>query len=262
MTLEVKSYILLFFASAMLGWLMEVICKLIQFHRFINRGFLLGPWCPIYGFGAVLVTVLLSRFAEHPLAVFALAMVVCGTLEYLTSYAMEKLFHARWWDYSQKRFNLNGRVCADTLIPFGLLGLGMIYGVKPVLFSWFARLPAAALNVMCYGLIALLVVDTVLSTRVLGKIRRRAADAEGDSTEAITQAVRAHLAQDGLLVRRALRAFPYAKWYNRSLLRRLKAQRQALHREMKAARAQMKRDIREREERLREELRQRRAGKT
>ena len=96
----IEHYILFFFISSMLGWLMEVCCKLWQFHRFINRGFLIGPYCPIYGFGAVLVTALLSPYAGSPAAVFVLAMVVCGTLEYLTSYLMEKLFHARWWDYS------------------------------------------------------------------------------------------------------------------------------------------------------------------
>lgn len=262
MTPDMKYYVLLFFASAVLGWLMEVVCKLIQFHRFINRGFLLGPWCPIYGFGAVLVTLLLSRFADSPLAVFGLAMLVCGTLEYLTSYAMEKLFHARWWDYSQKRFNLNGRVCADTLIPFGLLGLGMIYGVKPVLFGWFARLSGTALNWLCYGLMALFLADTALSTCVLGKIRRSAANAQGDSTEAITKAVRAHLAQDGVLMRRALRAFPYAKLYNSSVLRKIKAQRQAFRQDMKAARARMKQEMCEREEKLREEIKRRKAGQS
>ena len=143
MRLTLECYILLFFTGAFLGWVMEVVCKLIQFGRFINRGFLIGPYCPIYGFGAVLVTALLTPFSESPLAVFVLAMAVCGTLEYLTSYVMEKLFHARWWDYSHRRFNLNGRVCAGTLIPFGLLGLGMVYVARPVLFGLFARLPQA-----------------------------------------------------------------------------------------------------------------------
>ena len=126
MRVEIESTILLFFACACLGWVMEVICQLVQLRRFINRGFLLGPYCPIYGFGAVLICRLLSRFSGDPLAVFALALIVCGTLEYITSYAMEKLFHARWWDYSQKPFNLNGRVCAGTLIPFGLMGLTLV----------------------------------------------------------------------------------------------------------------------------------------
>ena len=88
-------YFLLFFIASTLGWCMEVTCKLIQFHRFINRGFMIGPYCPIYGFGAAGVTMLLSRFTEDPFAVFGLAILICGTLEYVVSVMMEKLFHAR-----------------------------------------------------------------------------------------------------------------------------------------------------------------------
>lgn len=218
-------YFLLFFLASVLGWLMEVCCKLIQFHRFINRGFLIGPYCPIYGFGAVLVTALLSPYANSPLVVFVLAVVVCGVLEYATSYLMEKLFHARWWDYSQKRFQLNGRVCADTLIPFGLLGLTMVYLVKPFLFRALDRLPSGLLTGLTIGLAALMLTDTVLSTRVLTKIRSAAESIRGDSTEAITAAVRRTLAQEGALVRRALQAFPHVHLYNRPLLEKLKAAR-------------------------------------
>ena len=187
---EILYYVLLFFVGSVLGWCMEVACKLWQFHRFINRGFLMGPWCPIYGCGTALLTALLSRFTQDPFAVFGLAILICGTLEYLTSYLMEALFHARWWDYSTKRFNLNGRVCANTLIPFGLLGLGMIYFVKPFLFGQFARLDEQLLRLLCVGLSAFFLTDAVISTLTLIKIRKGAALAEGDSTEAITAAVR------------------------------------------------------------------------
>ena len=78
-------YFLLFFIASFLGWCMEVTCKLFQFHRFINRGFMIGPYCPIYGFGAAGVTMLLSRFTEDPFAVFGLAILICGTLEYVVS---------------------------------------------------------------------------------------------------------------------------------------------------------------------------------
>ena len=155
-------YVLLFFVGAVLGWCMEVICKLFQFHRFINRGFLIGPYCPIYGFGTALLTALLSRFTRDPVAVFGLAILICGTLEYCTSWLMETLFHARWWDYSSKPFNINGRVCANTLIPFGLLGLGMIYFVKPFLFARFDRLPDAWVLGLSAGLTALLCADLAL----------------------------------------------------------------------------------------------------
>lgn len=109
-------YVLLFFACSFLGWCMEVTCKLVQFGRFINRGFLLGPLCPIYGTGAVLMAYFLPLWTTQVESTFLLALVLCGTLEYITSWLMEKLFHARWWDYSQKRFNINGRVCASNLL--------------------------------------------------------------------------------------------------------------------------------------------------
>ena len=71
---------------------MEVTCKLIQYKRFINRGFLIGPYCPIYGYGALLITILLHKYTNDPIVLFIMAIVVCGTLEYLTSYFMEKIY--------------------------------------------------------------------------------------------------------------------------------------------------------------------------
>lgn len=254
MSEEVGCYILLFFASAVFGWIMEVTCKLIQFRRFINRGFLIGPYCPIYGFGAVLVTALLSRYTDSALVVFIMAMVLCGTLEYITSYGMEKLFHARWWDYSQKRFNLNGRVCADTLIPFGLLGLTMIYAIKPLLFTLFARLSPQAMTWLCTSLFTLLLLDTVISATVLKKIRKTAELSGGDDTEAITHSVREALRQQGVLVRRALRAFPYAKLYNKRLLDDLKQKKRRLDAELAQKRRELQEEAKRREDELKAEL--------
>lgn len=254
MRLTVECYILLFFTGAILGWVMEVVCKLIQFGRFINRGFLIGPICPIYGFGSVLVTALLSRYAGEPLSVFGLAMILCGTLEYLTSYVMEKLFHARWWDYSQKRFNLNGRVCADTLIPFGLLGLGMVYVAKPVLFGLFTRLPAEALDWLCAGLCALTLLDAVVSTTVLSKIRKTADLSAADNTEALTLGVREKLAEQGVLIRRALRAFPYARLYNGRLAKELKEKREHVRADMDRRRREFKEELNRAEKKLNDDL--------
>ena len=258
---EIENTVLLFFSCAFLGWVMEVTCKLVQFRRFINRGFLIGPYCPIYGFGAVLICGLLSRFSGDPLAVFALALVVCGALEYITSYAMEKLFHARWWDYSQKPFNLNGRVCAGTLIPFGLMGLVIIYWVKPFFFGLFSAMNAQVRSVLCAALSCMLLVDLVISTSVLGKIRSVANLSHADDTEAITQAVRERLIEQGMLVRRTLRAFPYARLYSNRLLADMKAQRLRLKAEAKRKRLALRQEINSREDALRQELRRIKAGR-
>ena len=91
---------LYFIIYSFLGWVCEVIFCSVPARKFINRGFLMGPVCPIYGCGALLVIGFLMPFKDSLVMVFAVGMVVTSLLEYITSYAMEKLFHSRWWDYS------------------------------------------------------------------------------------------------------------------------------------------------------------------
>jgi len=216
-----EMYFLMFFSLSVAGWMMEVGCKLIEFRRFINRGFLIGPYCPIYGAGAVLVCLLLGDDPESPLRTFIGAMLICGTLEYATGWLMEKLFSARWWDYSDRKFNINGRVCANTLIAFGTLSLLCIYIIKPALFSLFAHIPHTTMHIICLSLFTLLASDIAVSAGLLSRITRSAALTQADSTERLTQAVREELSRNRLF-RRALCAFPHVRLYNRKLLTQLR----------------------------------------
>ena len=203
----------------------------------------MGPWCPIYGFGAVFISLLLSRHAEDPLAVFGLAILICGILEYSTSYMMEKIFHARWWDYSTKKFNLNGRVCADTLLPFGLLGLLLVYAITPVMFSCFDLLSETMIQIICLSLSLLFLADITISTTTLVKIRVHAGKLNGDSTEKITNEVRSVLAEKSALVRRMMRAFPEAKLYNGKIIMIMRERRLQLRKEIKQAKKKTKQRI-------------------
>ena len=216
----------------------------------------MGPWCPIYGFGAVFISLLLSRHAEDPLAVFGLAILICGILEYSTSYMMEKIFHARWWDYSTKKFNLNGRVCADTLLPFGLLGLLLVYAITPVMFSCFDLLSETMIQIICLSLSLLFLVDITISTlsllflvditistTTLVKIRVHAGKLDGDSTEKITNEVRSVLAEKSALVRRMMRAFPEARLYNGKIIMIMRERRLQLRKEIKQAKKKTKQRI-------------------
>ena len=117
MEINVSVYFILFIIYAMIGWFIEIINGLIQTKKFVNRGFLIGPYCPIYGVGGILITLLLSKYYDDPIVLFFMGIAVCGILEYLTSYIMEKFFKARWWDYSKRKFNINGRICLETIIP-------------------------------------------------------------------------------------------------------------------------------------------------
>lgn len=208
--IDIRVYFLLFMIYAILGWCMEVTCKLIQYKRFINRGFLIGPYCPIYGYGAILITFLLKKYINDPIALFFMAIIICGTLEYLTSYFMEKIFKARWWDYSQKKFNINGRICLNTIIPFGLLGLFIMYVSNPFFISKIEMLPQMWLNILFWALLAIYIVDNIVSGIVIRYVKKteKIVGKDLDNTEEITQKVKEVLQSKSALHRRLLNAYP------------------------------------------------------
>ena len=119
-------YILLFFIYAFIGWCIEVFCKILEERKFINRGFLIGPILPIYGFGVLLILASIKP-SDNAFIVLLKSVLICSILEYFTSWVMEKFFKTRWWDYSRRRFNINGRICLNTMIPFAVLGLLVVY---------------------------------------------------------------------------------------------------------------------------------------
>lgn len=129
--------VILFFLFSCIGWLMEVLLKFIQYRRFINRGFLIGPYCPIYGIGSVAVTLLVGGLVGREGSVWEIfwaGYVLCGILEYFTSWYMEKCFHARWWDYSNKPMNLHGRIWVGNLLLFGIASVLIVCLIDPLFF--------------------------------------------------------------------------------------------------------------------------------
>ncbi|MCI8388506.1 MAG: putative ABC transporter permease [Clostridiales bacterium] len=125
--------ILMFFIFAFSGWVWEVIYIGVTEGVIAKRGMLHGPWLPIYGVGGILILLILSRFQAHPAAVFVLAVLMCGTMEYSTGLAVEYIFRCRWWDYSEKFMNINGRVCLEGLTLFGVTGTIATCKVGPML---------------------------------------------------------------------------------------------------------------------------------
>lgn len=124
------TYFLWFMFYSFLGWVWEtILCSLTEGH-FVYRGFLNGPYCPIYGFGA-LFDIAILHWISNPLILFLSGALLASVLEYVTSYLMEYYFHARWWDYSEKRFNLNGRICLEGALVFGLFAVVLLKGIQP-----------------------------------------------------------------------------------------------------------------------------------
>lgn len=207
---NVMVYFLLFIIYSFCGWALEVLGKLIEKKRFINRGFLIGPYCPIYGFGALAITFLLKRYSDDAITLFLMAILVCGVLEYFTSYIMEKLFKARWWDYSQRKFNINGRVCLNTIIPFGLLGLFITYISNPFFLDILNKLPFTLLVILSSCLFVIFIIDNILSFNIISTVRTttKGLYKELDNTEEITKKVKEILISKSALHRRLINAFP------------------------------------------------------
>ena len=160
-----------FIVYAFLGWVCEDIYCGIGKRKFINRGFLYGPYCPIYGFGALLVIYPLLMVSKHPIVVFIFGMVLTSILEYITSFVMEKLFATRWWDYSTYPFNINGRICLQNSLLFGLMALVVVYGLHPIVSRFVARIPLGFLVIFLIMFTIFFVIDIVNTVIVL--LRRK-----------------------------------------------------------------------------------------
>jgi len=187
---------------------MEVVCKLIEKKKFINRGFLIGPYCPIYGHGAILITLLLQKYINDPIALFIMGIVICSILEYLTSYFMEKIFKTRWWDYTRRKFNINGRICLETMIPFGILGCLVIRVVNPIVFKLLNLLSDNSLIILAIIIFIIYIVDNIVSSVIIFNFRDTIKNIEKDATEEITMKVKSIFLHKGILSRRLVKAFP------------------------------------------------------
>ena len=203
--------ILLFFAFAFIGWCIEVILKYRQFHRFINRGFLTGPWLPIYGFGAVLITVSVRGIAGFESSIgttFVISFFVCGIVEYMASFLLEKRYHARWWDYSQKPMNLRGRVWIGNLILFGLGGIAIIELANPVLYDLLSKMSFMARSIIASVLSVCIITDYISSQFIMRLVKAGVENSEADNTEEINKEIMHLFSDKSYFYRRFADAYP------------------------------------------------------
>lgn len=175
---NIETYFLWFVFYSVVGWVYETLLCSFEAKQFVNRGFLNGPYCPIYGFGAVINALVLGRI-DNPLMIFPAAVVLTTTLEYLTSLGMEKLFHARWWDYSDKKFNINGRVYLLGAIAFGSFSVIQLMWVQPWLVGIIEMIPNQFRSLSALILFSVLLVDTVYTVTKLSEFNRELQDVSG-----------------------------------------------------------------------------------
>ena len=205
----VCKYFLLFLFYSFLGWILEMVVCSIADKKVVNRGFLIGPYCPIYGSGCLLIISLLHKYQDDPFTLFIMAIIVCSLLEYFTSYIMEKLFKARWWDYSDRRFNINGRICLDNLVLFGVLGLLIFYVANPFFGGLIDRFNDTVLIIVAIVLFVVFIVDGIISLKVISGFKNVAKSIHKDSTDEITSKVRELLLEKNWLYKRLIKAFDF-----------------------------------------------------
>lgn len=153
---------LYFIIYSFLGWAIESAYVSVLQRRLINRGFLNGPLCPIYGTGAMLITIILGRFTDVP-TVFVFGIAITTVLEYIVGFLLEKLFSARWWDYSSHRFNINGRVSLLSSFYWGLLCIALVFFIHPLMERLVSHIPARVGLVVSWIMFALIAVDLVIT---------------------------------------------------------------------------------------------------
>lgn len=215
-------YFALFLIYSFIGWLMEISFTLYKDKTLVNRGFLMGPYCPIYGCGCILIILLLKRYLNDFIALFIMSMVICSILEYLTSYIMEKLFKARWWDYSDRRFNINGRICLETMVPFGLLGCLLMYVINPFISEIISNVPKNILNPIAIVLFILFVIDNITSYSIITKLHLHTNKIVMDNTEEITKKVREYVSNHSKFGKRLMKSYPNLKVLKERYKRKIK----------------------------------------
>ncbi len=203
----IKIYFLIFIFYSMSGWILEVISTYPDTKCFVNRGFMIGPYCPIYGKCALLMIFLLHPFKKI-YTIFIMSVIICSIAEYVTSYVMEKLFKARWWDYSKYKLNINGRICLRNSLLFGILGVILLKYINPYVFNFISNMSSTTINVLFYTLLIVYMCDFFVSFKVIMKVKNMSVKYVNlDNTKEITEKIKSIL-NDKLLTRRILKAFP------------------------------------------------------
>lgn len=158
---------------SILGWVCEtILCSVLQ-KRLVNRGFFFGPWCPIYGTGASIILILTVPFQQSPILVFLIAMLAASALEYFSGWMLEALFQTRWWDYSEHRFNLKGRICLQNALLFGVMGIISVYGLYPFMEDSFAKISTSMQVLLAAVVVVVFLLDLVRSVSAASQLGER-----------------------------------------------------------------------------------------
>jgi len=152
-----------FLIYSFLGWILETVYKSVLQKKYVNSGFLFGPFCPIYGFGAVILYLFLDSFKDNLVLVFLIGMIIFSIWECVVGYWLEKFFNTKYWDYSNEKFNFKGRICLRMSLIWGLLGVIFTYVLHPTISQFVQMIPSAILLPISGIFLLSLILDFIIS---------------------------------------------------------------------------------------------------
>lgn len=163
----------IFLIYAFLGWCAEVAFAAVHKGKFVNRGFLNGPVCPIYGVGMLVVVTFLWGLRSNLILLFLGSAGLTTTLEFVTGWVLEKFFHDKWWDYSDKPFNVKGYICLEFTILWGLAAAFVVGAVHPFVFMLIKKTPFVFGIILMAVFLAVFVTDLVITVTALAKLPKK-----------------------------------------------------------------------------------------
>ena len=150
MQFHFNSWLVYFYFYCIFGWVFESTYVSLRTHKLTNRGFMRGPWLPLYGSGAILVLLVTLPYADHPVGVYFAGMIAATILEYITGVVMVKLFKVRYWDYSYKKIQFQGHICLSSSLAWGGLSLLMVYVIHPPIVKFIAMWNENVVNILTF----------------------------------------------------------------------------------------------------------------
>lgn len=197
----------IFITVSFLGWILEIIYTYIEKGTITNRGFLLGPYCPIYGVGAILLLHTLKPYQNNVWILFTISICITTILEYITSYIMERIFKARWWDYSHMPFHIHGRVCLINSILFGVASTLFIKFLYPFLSYVETHIPTTIYYLALTVFVILFLCDCTISFLIIIKCKYKIIPIQKDSTKEIRMYVKKRMIEITYKVKHKLLTF-------------------------------------------------------
>ena len=162
---------IMFWVFSVLGWIVEILSYIIMDRKLVNRGFFIGPYCPIYGFGSFIMLGI-SKISSNLFVCFILSMIICSIFEYVVGVVLEKIFGMRWWDYSHYKFHINGRVCLLNSVAFGALGVLYIHYLLPLYDSVIRSLDINVVYIIALVILIITLVDILVSINILYNMKK------------------------------------------------------------------------------------------